>query len=77
MPIFRKFFYEVAQGNSPGQLAALMAMVDISQVMLGSDYPFRKGVDAVDGVHDYKFSPAEIKAIESENAIRVMPLLKV
>ena len=77
MPIFRKFFYEVAQGNSPGQLAALMAMVDISQVMLGSDYPFRKGVDAVDGVHNYKFSPAEIKAIESENAIRVMPLLKV
>jgi len=77
MRIFRKFFYEVAQGNSPGQLAALMAMVDISQVMLGSDYPFRKGIDAVDGVHNYKFSPAEIKAIESENAIRVMPLLKV
>ncbi|HEY6256602.1 MAG TPA: amidohydrolase family protein [Xanthobacteraceae bacterium] len=76
LPIFRKFFYEVAQGNTPGQLAALMQMVNISQVMLGSDYPFRKGVDAVDGVHNYKFSAEDIKAIESENAIRVMPRLR-
>lgn len=77
MPIFRKFFYEIAQGNTPAQLAALMAMVDIPQVMLGSDYPFRKGVEAVDGMHNYKFSAEEIKAIESENAIRVMPGLRV
>jgi predicted TIM-barrel fold metal-dependent hydrolase len=77
LPIFRKFFYEVAQGNTPAQLAALTAMVDVSQVMLGSDYPFRKGIDAVEGVHNYKFSPDEIKAIESQNAIRVMPALKV
>ncbi len=77
LPIFRKFFYEVAQGNTPAQLFALMQMVDIAQVMLGSDYPFRKGVEAVNGVHNYKFTPDEIKAIESENAIRVMPSLRV
>ena len=77
LPLFRKFFYEVAQGNTPAQLTALLAMVDIPQVMLGSDYPFRNGVEAVAGVHNYKFSADEIKAIESENAIRVMPGLKV
>ncbi len=77
LPIFRKFYYEVAQGNTLGQLAALMQMVPISQVMLGSDYPFREGTEAVTGVHNYKFSPDEIKAIESENAIRVMPRLRV
>ena len=77
LPIFRKFYYEVAQGNTLGQLAALMQMVPISQVMLGSDYPFREGTEAVEGVHNYKFSPDEIKAIESENAIRVMPRLRV
>ena len=77
LPIFQRFYYEVAQGNTPGQLAALMEMVKISQVMFGSDYPFRPGRDAVDGVHNYKFSPAEIKSIDSENAIRVMPGLRV
>jgi predicted TIM-barrel fold metal-dependent hydrolase len=77
MPIFQRFYYEVAQGNTPGQLAALMEMVKISQVMFGSDYPFRQGAEAVEGVHHYKFTPNEIKAIDSENAIRVMPALKV
>ena len=77
LPIFRKFYYEVAQGNTPGQLAALTQMVAISQVMLGSDYPFRQGIEAVEGVDNYKFSPADLKAIWSENAIRVMPSLRV
>jgi predicted TIM-barrel fold metal-dependent hydrolase len=77
MPIFQRFYYEIAQGNTPGQLAALMEMVKISQVMFGSDYPFRRGAEAVEGVHHYKFSPDEIKAIDSENAIRVMPGLKI
>jgi predicted TIM-barrel fold metal-dependent hydrolase len=77
LPIFQRFYYEVAQGNTPGQLAALMEMVKISQVMFGSDYPFRKATEAVEGVHNYRFSPDEIKAIDSENAIRVMPRLRV
>jgi predicted TIM-barrel fold metal-dependent hydrolase len=77
LPIFQRFYYEVAQGNTPGQLAALMEMVKISQVMFGSDYPFRKGTEAVEGVHNYKFTPDEIKAIDSENAIRVMPRLRI
>jgi 6-methylsalicylate decarboxylase len=76
LPIFQRFYYEVAQGNTPGQLAALMEMVKISQVMFGSDYPFRLGAEAVDGVHNYKFTPDEIKAIDSGNAIRVMPALR-
>jgi predicted TIM-barrel fold metal-dependent hydrolase len=76
LPIFRKFNYEVAQGNTPGQLAALMQMVPVSQVMLGSDYPFRQGIDAVEGITNYKFNAADMKAIESENAIRVMPRLR-
>jgi predicted TIM-barrel fold metal-dependent hydrolase len=77
LPIFQRFYYEIAQGNTRGQLAGLMDMVKISQVMFGSDYPFRKGAEAVAGEHDFTFSPADLKAIDSENAIRVMPGLKV
>ena len=46
----QKHYYEIAQGNTPGQLAALMKMVSISQVMFGSDYPFRDAKEAVDGL---------------------------
>jgi predicted TIM-barrel fold metal-dependent hydrolase len=76
LPIFRKFYYEVAQGNTLGQLAALMQMVPVSQVMLGSDYPFREGIEAIEGLTNYKFNAADMRAIESENAIRVMPRLR-
>src|SRR3954470_3471511 len=76
VPLLQKFYYEVAQGNTPGQLAALLKLVPIAQVMYGSDYPYRLGVEAVDGVDAYPFTVAERRAIDSENAIRVMPNLK-
>ena len=44
--------------------------------MFGSDYPYRLGVEAVDGVDTYHFTVAERRAIDCENAIRVMPRLK-
>ena len=43
LPILRRYSYEVAQGNTPGQLAALMQMVTVSQVLFGTDYPYREG----------------------------------
>src|SRR5262245_31264593 len=77
VPVFRKFYYEVAQGNTPGMLAALMYMVPISQVLFGSDFPYREAKEAVDGVANYKpFSDAERRAIDRENAVRIMPQLK-
>ena len=34
-------------------------MVPVSQVMFGSDYPYREAKEAVDGLGDYKFSDAD------------------
>jgi predicted TIM-barrel fold metal-dependent hydrolase len=76
-PILRRFFYEVAQGNTPAMLDGLMHMVPISQVMFGSDFPYRHAKEAVDGIHNYgKFSEADLRAIEYETAQGVMPRLK-
>jgi predicted TIM-barrel fold metal-dependent hydrolase len=77
IPILQKYYYEVAQGNTPGQLAALFKMVSASQVMFGSDFPFREGIEAVEGLADYKFNDADLRAIESGNAMRVMPQIKI
>lgn len=75
VPLLQKFYYEVAQGNTPGQLAALLKLVPISQVMFGSDYPYRHGIEALEGVDAYPFTTAERRAIDFENAVRVIPRL--
>ena len=76
LPILRKHFYEVAQGNTPGQLAALMKLVDVSQVLFGSDFPYRETLEAADGLRDYGFSAADAAAIDRGNAMRLMPGVK-
>ena len=76
MPILEKYDYEVAQGNTPSQLAALTKMVSVSQILFGSDYPFRDAKEAVDGLLDFKFPSSDLRAIEYENTMRLIPRLK-
>jgi len=76
IPILQRYHYEIAQGNTPGQLAALMKLVTVSQVMFGTDYPFVPGTDAVEGLKDYRFSEADERAIERENALKLLPGVK-
>ncbi len=75
VPIVRKYFYEVAQGNTPEQLAALLQLIPISQVMFGSDYPYREAIEAADGVAAYQFNAADLASIDRENALRLIPRL--
>ena len=75
-PEFRKFHYELAQGNTPGQIAALLKMVPVSQVMYGTDYPFRDGAEVNRGIADWGFSPADLQAIERDTALRLLPRIK-
>ncbi len=77
LPILRRYNYEVAQGNTPGQLAALTKLVPVSQILYGTDYPYRTGVEAVEGLRDYGFSDADLAAIDRGNAMKLMPALKV
>jgi 6-methylsalicylate decarboxylase len=75
VPIVQKYFYEIAQGNLPGQFAALLKLIPVSQVMFGSDYPYREGIEAATGLDAYSFSDAERTAINRGNAVRLMPRL--
>ncbi len=76
IPILQRFHYEIAQGNTPGQLAALMKLVSVSQVMFGSDFPFREASEAVEGLSDYKFGAVDQRAIERDNALKLLPGVK-
>jgi len=73
----RKLHYDVAlQANRPA-LAALFAYVPISQVLLGSDYPFGTSADGIRGLEDYGLKPGDLAAIYRGNAERLLPRFKV
>ena len=76
LPEFQKFYYELAQGNTPGQIAALLKMVPVSQVLYGTDYPFRDGAEVNQGIADWGFGADDLRAIEHENARKLLPRLK-
>ena len=71
----RKFYYDTAQGNHPGALAALMKIAPVSQVLYGTDFPFRDGAEVNGGLAKHGFSAAELRAIDRDNALRLLPKL--
>jgi len=71
-----KFYYDTAQGNHAGALSALLKVAPVSQVLYGTDFPFRDGEEVNGGLGAYGFSAADLRAINRENALRLMPRLK-
>jgi predicted TIM-barrel fold metal-dependent hydrolase len=72
----KKFHYDTAQGNHSGALAALMKVVTPSQMLFGTDFPFRDGAEEIGGLSAFHFSADELRAIERDNALRLIPTLK-
>src|SRR5262249_32763108 len=72
----RKFYYDTAQGNHPGALAALTQLAPMSQILYGTDFPFRNGAEENAGLGAHGFSAADMRAINWENAMRLLPRLK-
>jgi len=71
----KRFYYDTAWAYNAVPLAALTKLVPISQILYGSDYPYRTGPGTVKGLMDYGFTQAQLKAIGRDNAVRLMPRL--
>jgi predicted TIM-barrel fold metal-dependent hydrolase len=71
----RKFYYDTAQGNHAGALDGLLKIAPVSQVLYGTDFPFRDGAEVNQGLGSYGFSAADLRAINRENALRLLPRL--
>ena len=72
----QKFHYDTAQGNHSGALAALMKIVTPSQVLYGTDFPFRDGAEEIGGLTAFRFEAKDLRAIERDNALKLLPALK-
>jgi 6-methylsalicylate decarboxylase len=72
-PELKKFYYDVAQIEHPMGLAALTRMVPISQILWGTDFPFRPGSAYVQGLGEFGFSKDDLRKIERDNALALLP----
>ena len=71
----RRFYYDTAQVANPINMAALSRMVATSQILFGTDYPYRTSEEHVKGLAGI-FTPPELKLIERDNALRILPNLR-
>ncbi len=71
----KRFYYDTAWAYNAAPLAALTKLVPTSQILYGSDYPYRTGPDTVKGLVAYGFSASDLTAIGRNNAVRLMPRL--
>ena len=53
----------------------LTKLVETTQVVFGTDFPFRSAAVTAKGLADFGFSAADLGAIDRGNAARLMPSL--
>jgi predicted TIM-barrel fold metal-dependent hydrolase len=73
----RRFHYDVAQASHAMALRPLLELIPISQVLFGSDFPFRTSIEHVESLFRHGFSAENLRAVEHENARRVLGLKAV
>ena len=69
-----RFYYDTAQASNPAAMSALRKVVPVSQIVFGTDYPFRTSLEHVKGLKECGiFSAQELRAIERENPLKLLP----
>ena len=71
----KRLNYDTANATSGPAMAALLKLVPASQVTYGSDYPYF-GLDQMKSLEQLGLPAGDLKAIGSENAMRLIPRLK-
>ena len=68
-----KFYYDTAQVANPAAMSALVKVIPVSQIVFGTDYPFRTAAEHVKGLKECGvFSASDLQAID-QNALRLLP----
>jgi predicted TIM-barrel fold metal-dependent hydrolase len=68
-----RLYLDVVGVTTPGALQAVLDVVPMSNLLFGSDFPFWKPEETIDGLAGLNLDAADLAAIERSNAIRLMP----
>jgi predicted TIM-barrel fold metal-dependent hydrolase len=72
-----KFYYDTAQVSNPAAMSALRKVVPMSQIVFGTDFPFRNSAEHVKGLQDCGvFSASDLRLISRDNAAPLLPRFK-
>src|SRR5262249_13947249 len=71
----KRFYYDTAQISGVVTLEALSKLVPISQIVYGTDFPYRTAADHTRGVTAF-FKGDDLAKVDRENALRLLPRLK-
>ena len=69
-----RFYYDTAQVALAGTLAALAKLVPTTQIVYGTDFPYRTAAEHTKGVTAL-FSGTDLRNIDRANALRILPRL--
>jgi predicted TIM-barrel fold metal-dependent hydrolase len=72
----KRLYYETANAAYAPNLAALLKFAPVSQVLFGTDYPYVSVEENANDLMKTRLSSADLKSIETDNAIRLLPRLK-
>ena len=73
---FKRLYYDTANATAPASMAALLKLVPVSQVVFGTDYPYVPTGPQEAALGKLGISAKSQQAIESGNAMRLVPRLK-
>jgi predicted TIM-barrel fold metal-dependent hydrolase len=72
---FRRFYYDTASSDYPWTMMPLTRLVETTQIVFGTDFPFRSAAVTAKGLAEYGFSAADLAAIDRGNAVKLLPSL--
>jgi predicted TIM-barrel fold metal-dependent hydrolase len=79
MAQIQRFYYDTAQAFTPYTLEGFTRLIPNSHILFGSDYLGNAGSagNVLKGIESYTgFTPAQLRAIERDNALALFPRLK-
>ena len=72
---FDNLYFDTANAASPVAFAGLRAFANPRRILFGTDYPYVSLARGVDDLARAQMNPRQMRAIESENALLLMPTL--
>jgi predicted TIM-barrel fold metal-dependent hydrolase len=74
LEVIKTFYYDTAQSSNPITMSALRKLVPVSQILFGTDFPFRTSEEHVRALKEGGvFTADELRAIYRDNPLRLLP----
>jgi len=69
----RRFYYDTAASTNPVNIQSLKMLVGASQIVFGTDHPFGNSANIASALQKVGLTPEELRGVDRENALRMLP----